>query len=396
MLQFYQNLRSLLFFGPDFNGSAHNIHKAFDNGHAKPGSLYAADGGACLPLKRLENTLQKFRAHAASVVLHTDLIISIPFFLTGKLRNAKGNLTTRLGVFHGIAQKIYQNFLHPKLIAENIQILNLRNICKKFLFFLKGLVPDDHIRLIYNICNAAGSFLQPGLAALNPADLQHLIYNTKKMVAGYLDLGKIILYLRLIISRLDRQIGKPDHRIHRGTDVMGHILEKYLLGNRSLPCPAKGLLQKLLVLLLSFCRCLLCLFPADKIPDHQHQKGCHQSRKQPHMILYHIRERITYRRIQIAVGMVHPIAFSQNADSVVDQLKQGIVSVGNPETELFIICQGDNVQLLVVSQKVADTKGAKKGTVCLPPFNGIDALLNSVIHQNFGIRVIGNGIPVLP
>ena len=133
-----------------------------------------------------------------------DFIISVALFFTWKLQDTKGNLPANLGIFYRISKKIYQDLFNAQLVAVYIQILDPGNIGGEFLILFQGLIFYDHTGLIYNVRNAAHCLIQFGLSAFNTADLQYFIDNAKEMIAGYLDLGKVILNLFPVLSRLFR------------------------------------------------------------------------------------------------------------------------------------------------------------------------------------------------
>ncbi len=62
------------------------------------------------------------------------------------------------------------------------------------------------------------------LPAFNPAHIQHVVYEAEQMVARRRNLRQIILHLLRILNMRRGQGRKPDNCVHRGADVMGHII----------------------------------------------------------------------------------------------------------------------------------------------------------------------------
>ena len=169
-----------------------------------------------------------------------DFVIAVSYLFPCSLDYAKGDLSSVRSILYSVAKKIHQNFLYTEFVTVYIQIPDLPDINGKFLFLFQRLFPDDNIRLIDNIYDAAYGFLQFRLTAFNPTDLQHFIYNSKKMISRNPDFFQIVLYFCGIITCLDRKICKTKYCIHRGADVVRHILEEYFFGDGCLVCRTKG------------------------------------------------------------------------------------------------------------------------------------------------------------
>ena len=118
---------------------------------------------------------------------------------------------------------------------------------------------------------------------------------------------------------------------------MGHILQKYFFGYGCLLCCAQSFLQKFLLFQLILGGFFLLLFPVDKIGNDQYDQDCQQSDKKPDMILDNIRQCISHNRIKITVRVIKPITFSQNTESMVQDLKQCLISGSDSETEFFAV-----------------------------------------------------------
>lgn len=104
-----------------------------------------------------------------------DFVIAVSYLFPCSLDYAKGDLSSVRSILYSVAKKIHQNFLYTKFVTVYIQIPDLPDINGKFLFLFQRLFPDDNIRLIDNIYDAAqeDDFPKSGFFSDSPVFLRY-------------------------------------------------------------------------------------------------------------------------------------------------------------------------------------------------------------------------------
>ena len=107
---------------------------------------------------------------------------------------------------------------------------------------------DAHYR-IRDLRNIHGNRCKLDITALDAADIQHIIDERKQMLRAFSDLLQTDSCLRLQIL-LHGNVGKADDGIHRGSDIMGHIIQESGLRKVCMLGDVNCLLQFLIDLLI--------------------------------------------------------------------------------------------------------------------------------------------------
>ena len=124
---------------------AHKFHNIFCNRHAEPGSLHLIGGTVFRPGKRIEDRCQVFRRHAITIVFHFN---SDMFELRGTLfqsNDTEPYISPLLRIFDRIGEKVNDNLIQPRLIPDQIFMLDPRDLHMKFLIFCSRHRADDRI-----------------------------------------------------------------------------------------------------------------------------------------------------------------------------------------------------------------------------------------------------------
>ena len=81
----------------------------------------------------------------------------------------------------------------------------------------------DYFRKMFQL------FIQVQLARFNTAHVKHVIDKRKQVVRRKLNLSKEVPHLFLVANMDCRKFRIADNRIHRGTDIMAHVVEEHRL-----------------------------------------------------------------------------------------------------------------------------------------------------------------------
>ena len=148
--------------------------------------------------------------------------------------------------------------------------------------------------------------LQRHLAALDAAHIEDVIDEGQKMLARHPDLSEVITHLVRMLELRRCELGEADDGIHRGTDIVRHIIEKggfRRIGTLGL---RKRVLQLLLALLQLRVQALCTdrgearlLQEAENHCKDQEEEGQTGDRHRQEIILYEIKEGNFFRRILI-------------------------------------------------------------------------------------------------
>ena len=122
---------------------------------------------------------------------------------------------------HGIIHQIYHDLLHTHPVTDNFRNLNAAEIVGQIHFLPVGNGTDDRICGRIDIRETGLLLRQTELAAVDFADIQHIIDNAEQILSGHIDLVQTVHGLIHILC-LHAQAGKADHRIHRCAHLMAH------------------------------------------------------------------------------------------------------------------------------------------------------------------------------
>ena len=122
---------------------------------------------------------------------------------------------------HGIIHQIYHDLLHTHPVTDNFRNLNAAEIVGQIHFLPVGNGTDDRICGRIDIRETGLLLRQTELAAVDFADIQHIIDNAEQILPRHIDLVQTVHSLIHILS-LHAKTGKADHRIHGCAHLMAH------------------------------------------------------------------------------------------------------------------------------------------------------------------------------
>ena len=225
-----RDLRSLVGSAFDLNVTIHQVDDVSCNGHAKTGALHLGRPVIVCPAERLEHDLLEFRRHTDAVVLDGKLVAAklreaVRFFL-----DRKGDVSSIRGVLDGVAHQVHKDLLDAQAVAADSFVLNVLNMDFELMVvlvdcrFCEGEQVIDQLRQAEILLGKAYS------PALDSGHIQHFIDQSQQMTARLCDLAKALDHPVLTLDIRTRNGGQANDCIHRCTDIMGHIGEKFRLG----------------------------------------------------------------------------------------------------------------------------------------------------------------------
>ena len=225
-----RDLRSLVGSAFDLNVTIHQVDDVSCNGHAKTGALHLGRPVIVCPAERLEHDLLEFRRHTDAVVLDGKLVAAklreaVRFFL-----DRKGDVSSIRGVLDGVAHQVHKDLLDAQAVAADSFVLDVLNMDFELMFvlvdcrFCEGEQVIDQLRQAEILLGKAHS------PALDSGHIQHFIDQSQQMTARFCDLAKALDHPVLTLDIRTRNGGQANDCIHRCTDIMGHIGEKFCLG----------------------------------------------------------------------------------------------------------------------------------------------------------------------
>ena len=215
----------------------HQIYQFLHNRKSKPCSFSLALGRSSLSFKCLKRMFLKFFSHTDSGILYRE-------FVFGKSRcdhsldAAKCDRSSRWGKFNCIIQYIYQYLLQFCRITPYQWILYLI-LNFEINHSLLDAVFEHHFQIFFHLLQVSYHLHNFCLSTFDFRQIQHIIDDLQKNLTRCLNFGNCIFYNFFIIRMFCNDIRKSNDRIHRGTDIMGHICKEsilYLTGYFRFPC----------------------------------------------------------------------------------------------------------------------------------------------------------------
>ena len=108
--------------------TVHHRDDVLGDRHAKAGSLYAADGGVALPLKRFKDMGDKFIAHANARILDLKFIGCMTFRAAWFFCDFDADNPAGSRVLDGIVEQIEQYLVQTEPVTVDIFILYINGI----------------------------------------------------------------------------------------------------------------------------------------------------------------------------------------------------------------------------------------------------------------------------
>ena len=221
--------------------------------------------------------LHEFLAHAHAGVGHPiarQEVLRIP---AGEIAGLEGDGTAIRRELHRVAQDIDQHLAHAHGVGQHIGRGGRLHVGAE------GDVPvgeeavHDAQHGIADLREIHAHGGEPDLAALDAADVQHVVDEGEQVIGALADLLQAASDLRLRLV-LHGDIGEADNRVHGRADIVGHVVQEDGLGAVGVLRRADGVLQPLVDLpvagAVGHVQDVL-LFPLDVAAEGDHMEPAH-------------------------------------------------------------------------------------------------------------------------
>ena len=227
--------------------AAHAVHQILHNGHPQARALNLAGGGTLDPLKGKEYLLQEFPAHADAVVLTEEIqpyqILFLSRGLGQTLADPHRDLPAFLGVLHRVPYDVDHNLAQAQGIPDQALLVNLPDVYPQALSPLHRLGAHNHGDTVNQVRQGENLLIQSQPPAVDAGHVQHLVHQAHQMRGSRLNLQQAILHPGFLVDMGQSYGCHAYDRVHRRSDVVGHIGQEAALGPVRLLRGAQGLLQ---------------------------------------------------------------------------------------------------------------------------------------------------------
>ena len=230
---------------------AHAGDQVFHNGHSQPGPHDLLGPEEDFPLVGVEELGQELRRHAGPRVRDDEEVV-VPLSLV-HLPQDDGDVVPRPGELHGVGHQVVDDLAQAGGVALDHLVLYVDGDLKILVLgFGLGLEGGDAVG--QRLAQVEGLDLHGDVALLQAGNLQNVVNQGQKLLAGRPDLVQVAHHLLTVAVVLEGQAGHADDDVQRGAHVMAHNGEELLLGLFALLRGGQGALQQadlpLLLLLL--------------------------------------------------------------------------------------------------------------------------------------------------
>ena len=209
---------------------AHAVEQVLDDRHAKTGALDLVDRGRVYALKRLEDPVDEFLAHADPVVLAQEVkpypARSILTFLVKVLGELHADKAVLLRVLHGVVDDIDKDLAQMERIADQVLLTDLPDLQMKFLMLLCRLRAHDDRDVVHHVGEGKNFLAQRHAAACDARHVEHIVDQIHQMRRGGLDLLETVEHARFFVDVREGDGCHSHDRIHRRADIVGHVRQK--------------------------------------------------------------------------------------------------------------------------------------------------------------------------
>ena len=193
-----------------------------------------------------------------------------------------------------IGQEVQQNLIQAYTIAIDILSRNVMNEHIKMLLFCFHLWLYDTHDAVHDLPQGNLVHIEGHLPALDFGHIQHIVNQSKQMLAGKGNLFQTVLKLLGIVDVGCGNGGHSHNGIHWGADIVAHVREELTLR-----------LVRMLRTLTRLFQCHhLLVHQTEILPEQQHQRGQNQSasaQDHPYPLAAQIGDHLT----KLAIGHDH-------------------------------------------------------------------------------------------
>ena len=164
-------------------------------------------------------------------------------------KSSKGDFAAVLGKLHGIAENINQHIANAQCVCHDIGVGRAISIDNQLNIPVFHKAMGNSNNRIYDLSDTYRHRLIFNFAALDTADIKHIVNQAHKKAGALLDFLQTAAHLRLRLLA-QRNIRKANDSVHGRPDIMRHIVQEFCFGIIRCLCRPECLLQGLPVLLL--------------------------------------------------------------------------------------------------------------------------------------------------
>ncbi len=222
---------ALVDFAVDQNLAMHRVHDVFGNRHAKAAAFRARDAQVVVAGERFENDFLKVLAKPDSRIRHDKMDFDV---LIGNRRRLLVQTDTNAALFRReldrVGHKVEQHLIEAQRVAIHVFSDDVRNRDVEILMFRLHLRLHERDEVVDDRLQGHDVVGQRHFSALDFRHVQYVVDQPKQMLAGERDALQVMKHPVLVVDvrRGDRR--HPDDRVHRRTDIVGHVGQKLALG----------------------------------------------------------------------------------------------------------------------------------------------------------------------
>ena len=221
--------------------AAHPDYQVLDDGHTQSGACHLLGPKANLPLVGVKEFGKKFLRHAGAGILHDEQVV-VPLALV-HLPQRDRDAVPLPGKFHGVGDQVVDDLAQPGGIALNHPVCYVDGQ-PEILSLVLGLGLEGGETGLQILHQVEGFNLHGDIALLQAGNLQNVVNQGQKLLAGRPDLVQVAHHLLPVAVVLEGQAGHADDNVQRGTHIVAHDGEELLLRLFALLRGGQGALQQ--------------------------------------------------------------------------------------------------------------------------------------------------------
>ena len=133
-------------------------------------------------------------------------------------------------VFDGVGDQVEQNPIEAQFVTIHILVSDIFHFDEEFVLSRLNIRTNDVAKHMKDIRQRFHFLVQRYLSGFDAAHIQNVIDQRKEMFRRLRDDRQILLNVLRLVDMACRAAGESDNRVHRGADVMGHIVQKCRFG----------------------------------------------------------------------------------------------------------------------------------------------------------------------
>ena len=149
--------------------------------------------------------------------------------VSGQLVHLKPDMPAGGRILDCVGENIHQHPIQTVGVCQHIFVLQM-GVYRKGLAALACLLADDAVQLADLLGQIHFFHIQGGLAALDAAHVQNIVYDAQQQLAGIFQLVQMFGQLFRLVQLVFHQSGNADDGVHGGADIVAHVGKEVRLG----------------------------------------------------------------------------------------------------------------------------------------------------------------------